>query len=110
MARTRAWLQAIAIFYRSIAPAMLSVTAAMLWLLWPSALGQGSDPGRLVGLVLLKLGSVPVAWYLTEQARPHQYWFYFNMGVPRWGLWAGVAVLDVLLLVGLATLLQVLVS
>ncbi|HEX8504371.1 MAG TPA: hypothetical protein VF630_03305 [Hymenobacter sp.] len=26
--------------------------------------------------------------------RPHQYWFYYNLGVSRRRLWAGVAVLD----------------
>ena len=33
--------------------------------------------------------------------RPNQYWFYYNLGVSRWFLWGGVAVLDGLLFVGL---------
>jgi hypothetical protein len=56
----------------------------------------------LPALVLIKLLTGPVVWYLAERMRPHQYWFYYNLGLTRRRLWTGVAVLDTLLFVGAA--------
>ena len=96
------WLRAVGLFYRSVAPftgglSVLLVTVGLL-----PALFAGAAGGSLPLLVLFKLGTAPAGWYLAEQARPHQYWFYFNLGISRRRLWAGVVAVDTLLFVGLA--------
>ncbi|HEX8659444.1 MAG TPA: hypothetical protein VF690_18030, partial [Hymenobacter sp.] len=71
------------LFYRGVAPFMLGLTALMLGGVLLPALREGSAQGLLPGLVLGKLATAPVVWYLAEQMRPDQYWFYYNLGVSR---------------------------
>lgn len=98
------WLRAVLLFYRSVAPFMLLISALILWgVLLPAVLEGWAREGILPQLVLIKLTTGPVVWYLAEQMRPNQYWFYYNLGVPRGRLWAGVAGLDGLLFLGLTT-------
>ena len=47
-----------------------------------------------------------MVWYLSEQLRPEQYWFYFNLNVSRRRLWAGVVAFDAALFLGGAMLLR----
>ena len=95
------WARAVLLFYRGVAPFMLGLTALMLGGVLLPALREGSAQSLLPGLVLGKLATAPVVWYLAEQMRPDQYWFYYNLGVSRPRLWAGVVGLDGLLFAGL---------
>ncbi|AWM32944.1 hypothetical protein DDQ68_09225 [Hymenobacter nivis] len=89
-------------FYPSVAPFMVGISALILLVvLWP-ALHEGWASGLLLKLLLVKLATAPAAWYLSEQLRPDQYWFYFNLGVSRRFLWGGLVVLDGLLFLGVA--------
>ena len=93
-------LRAIGLFYRSVAPFMLGISGLILLAVLLPALHEGWGSGLLPGLLLTKLATAPVVWYLSEQMRPNQYWFYFNLGVSRRRLWGGVVALDCGLFVG----------
>ena len=100
-------LRAIGLFYRSVAPFMLGVSGLLLGAVLLPALLEGWNAGLLPGLLFAKLATAPVVWYLSEQMRPAQYWFYFNLGVSRRQLWTGVVALDGALFLGGAWLLRV---
>ena len=102
MALLVTWFRAVILFYRSIAPFTLSISGLILGVGLLPALLEGEGQGGFPLVVLIKLGTGPVVWYLAEQARPHQYWFFYNLGISRRSLWAGVALLDTLLFVGAA--------
>ena len=95
-------LRAVALFYRSIAPFMLGVSALVLLAVLLPALAEGWGGGLLPALLLIKLATAPVVWYLSEQLRPGQYWFYYNLNISRRRLWGGVVALDGLLFLGSA--------
>lgn len=95
-------LRAVALFYRSIAPFMLGVSALVLLSVLQPALAEGWGGGLLPALLLIKLATAPVVWYLSEQLRPGQYWFYYNLNISRRRLWGGVVALDGLLFLGSA--------
>ena len=101
-------LRAIGLFYRSVAPFTLGITGLLLGAVLVPLLLEGKASGRLPALGLAKLLTAPVVWYLAERTRPNQYWFYFNLGLSRRRLWAGVAFLDGLLFVGLVLAVQAL--
>ncbi|MDO7848027.1 hypothetical protein Q5H92_16805 [Hymenobacter sp. M29] len=103
-------LRAVGLFYRSVAPFMLGVSALILLAVLLPAIQEGWSGGMLPALVLTKLTTAPVVWYLSEQLRPGQYWFYFNLNVSRRRLWAGVVALDALLFLGGALLMRALLS
>ncbi|AMJ66556.1 hypothetical protein AXW84_14800 [Hymenobacter sp. PAMC 26628] len=95
-------MRAVWLFYRSVAPFMVGISALILLVvLWP-ALHEGWASGLVLKLLLVKLAMGPAAWYLSEQLRPNQYWFYFNLGASRRLLWGGLVVLDGLLFLGVA--------
>ncbi|SNR64390.1 MULTISPECIES: hypothetical protein [Hymenobacter] len=90
------YLRALGLFYRTVAPftvvfSLLIFAAAAVgpFPTWPLPL--------TAGLLLTKLGTFLVIWYLSAQLRPHQYWFYLNLHIAPWQLWAGVLVADTLL-------------
>ena len=87
-------LRATGLFYRSVAPFMLGISGLLLLAVLLPAIREGRSGGLLPGLLLAKLATAPVVWYLSEQLRPGQYWFYFNLNVSRRRLWAGVVALD----------------
>lgn len=95
-------LRAIGLFYRSVAPFTVGISALIMGGVLLPALREGRAAGLLPALLLIKLATSPVVWYLSERTRPHQYWFYYNLGASRRHLWAGVAVCDGLLFLGLA--------
>ncbi len=99
-------IPAILLFYRSIAPFMLGISGLLLGALLVPALLEGRGGGLLPALLLIKLATAPVVWYLSEQLRPGQYWFYFNLNISRRRLWAGVVLLDGLVLLGGALLVR----
>ncbi|MBO0360085.1 hypothetical protein J0X19_19145 [Hymenobacter sp. BT186] len=68
---------------------------------WPLQLG--------VSVLLMKLVTYPVVWYLSGQMRPNQYWLYLNLHIAPWQLWAGVVLLDTGLFSGVVALLRQLV-
>lgn len=103
-------LRAVGLFYRSVAPFMLGVSALILLAVLLPALREGGAGGLLPALLLIKLATAPVVWYLSEQLRPGQYWFYFNLHVSRRRLWAGVVALDGGLFLGGALLLRAALS
>lgn len=100
-------LRAVLLFYRSVAPFMMGISGLILGAVLLPALLEGWSAGLLPGLLLIKLATAPVVWYLSEQLRPGQYWFYFNLGIPRQQLWGGVVVFDGLIFSGCALLLRV---
>ena len=71
-------------------------------------LHEGWAKNSLFTLLFIKLLTGPAVWYLAEQLRPHQYWFYLNLHASRGVLWGGVAVLDGLLFLGPAAALNAL--
>ena len=95
-------LRAVLLFYRSIAPFVLSISGIIIGAGLLPALLEGKGQGGLPLLVFIKLGTWPVVWYLAEQARPNQYWFYYNLGISRRRVWGSVALLDTLLFVAAA--------
>jgi hypothetical protein len=103
-------LRAVALFYRSVAPFMLGISALILLAVLLPAIHEGWSGGLLPGLLLTKLATAPVVWYLAEQLRPGQYWFYFNLNVSRRRLWGAVVVLDGLLFLGGALLMRAVLS
>ncbi|WP_310392291.1 hypothetical protein [Hymenobacter sp.] len=103
-------LRAVGLFYRSIAPFTLGITALLVLLVLLPLLHEGRAAGLLPRLAGAKLLTGPAVWYLAERARPQQYWFYYNLGVSRRHLWTGVAVIDGLLFVGATTATTALVS
>lgn len=103
-------LRAVALFYRSVAPFMLGVSGLLLVAVLLPALHEGWGQGLLPALLLIKLVTAPVVWYLSEQLRPGQYWFYFNLNVSRRRLWSGVVALDGLLFLGSALLMRAALS
>lgn len=100
MKLTTRW-HAIRLFYSSVAPALMGLSALIFLLgqLPPLLAGHAASLGRLV---MLKLLAAPAVWYLSEQTKPHQYWLYFNMGLSRRALWGTVIGLDTLLFAGVA--------
>lgn len=99
-------LRAVGLFYRSVAPFMLGVSGLLLL----PALREGWSGGLLPALLLIKLTTAPVVWYLSEQLRPGQYWFYFNLHVSRRRLWSGVVALDGGVFLGGALLMRAVLS
>jgi hypothetical protein len=95
-------LRAVGLFYRSVAPFMLGISVLIvLAVLLPGLLEGWWRAGQLPGLLLAKLATAPVVWYLSEQLRPGQYWFFFNLNISRRRLWAGVVALDGALFLGM---------
>ena len=99
-------LRAVGLFYRSVAPFMLGISGLLLGAVLLPALLEGFAHDLIFRLLLAKLATAPVVWYLSEQLRPGQYWFYFNLNVSRRRLWAGVVALDAALFLGGAVLLR----
>ncbi|GAB3661947.1 hypothetical protein GCM10027594_31610 [Hymenobacter agri] len=94
-------LRAVGLFYRSVAPFMLGISGLIvLAVLLPGLLEGWWRAGLLPGLLLAKLATAPVVWYLSEQLRPGQYWFFFNLNISRRQLWAGVVAFDGALFLG----------
>ena len=103
-------LRAVGLFYRSVAPFMLGISGLLLFAVLVPALLEGSTHGLISRLLLAKLATAPVVWYLAEQLRPGQYWFYFNLHISRRRLWVSVVALDTgLFLVGALLVRAVLV-
>ncbi|MBH8570926.1 hypothetical protein KB206_18690 [Microvirga sp. STS02] len=103
-------LRAVALFYRSVVPFMAGVSVLILLAVLLPALREGWGRSLLPALLLVKLATAPVVWYLSEQLRPGQYWFYFNLNISRRRLWAGVVALDGLLFLGGALLMRAVLS
>ena len=99
-------LRAVGLFYRSVAPFMLGISGLLLGAVLVPALLEGLAHDLVFRLLLVKLATAPVVWYLSEQLRPGQYWFYFNLNVSRRQLWAGVVALDGGLFLGGALLVR----
>jgi hypothetical protein len=87
-------LRAVLLFYRSVAPFMLGITALLIGVVQLPGLHEGWAKNALLTLLSIKLLTTPAVWYLAEQMRPNQYWLYFNLGLTRSFLWGSVAVLD----------------
>ena len=98
------------LFYRSVAPFMLGVSGLLLGAVMLPALLEGLGRNLVFRLLLAKLATAPVVWYLSEQLRPEQYWFYFNLHLSRRQLWAGVVLLDLIPFLAGAGLLRALLS
>ena len=99
-------LRAVALFYRSVAPFMGGISGLFLLAVLVPALLEGFTHDLIFRLLLAKLATAPVVWYLSEQLRPGQYWFYFNLNISRRRLWAGVVALDAALFLGVASLVR----
>ena len=99
-------LRAVGLFYRSVAPFMLGVSGLLLLAVLLPALLEGFAHNLIFRLLLAKLATAPVVWYLSEQLRPGQYWFYFNLHMSRRRLWASVVALDGGLFLGSALFMR----
>ena len=98
--------RAILLFYRSVVPFVLGVSALLLVFVLLPLLLEGKANSSLPALLLVKALTYPVVWYLAEQMRPDQYWFFFNLGLTRRRLWAGLAALDSLVFLGMAAIVK----
>ena len=103
-------LRAVGLFYRSVAPFMLGISGLLLLAVMVPALLEGFTHDLVLRLLLAKLATAPVVWYLSEQLRPGQYWFYFNLHISRWQLWISVVALDGGLFLGGALLVRAVLS
>ena len=92
----------ILLFYRSVAPFTLGISWLLLGFVLLPLLLEGKAGGSLPALLLVKTLTYPVVWYLADQLRPDQYWFFFNLGLTRRRLWVGLAAFDALLFLGVA--------
>ena len=106
MMQLPARVQAVGLFYRSVAPFMLGISGLFLLAVMVPALLEGFAHDLIFRLLLAKLATAPVVWYLSEQLRPEQYWFYFNLNLARRQLWAGAVALDAALFLGAAGVVQ----
>lgn len=95
-------VRAVLLFYRGAAPFMLGTTGLLIGCVQLPCLLGGWKVFALPTLLFFKLLTAPAVWYLSEQQRPHQYWFYFNRGLSRSVLWGSVVGLDGLLFLALA--------
>ena len=103
MTLLNAQARAVWLFYRSVAPFTLGSTGLLISFVMVPLLHEGKASGKLPLLTVVKLLIGPVVWYLTEQMQPNQYWFFYNLGLSRGRLWAGVAVLDGIIFLGVTT-------
>ena len=103
-------LRAVGLFYRGVAPFMLGISGLLLLAVLGPALLEGFTHDLIFRLLLAKLATAPVVWYLSEQLRPGQYWFYFNLNMSRRRLWAGVVALDAALFLGGALLVRAVIA
>jgi hypothetical protein len=103
-------LRALLFFYRSAAPFMLGITGLIIGCVQLPSLVLGWAKFALSTLLFIKLLTAPAVWYLSEQQQPHQYWFYFNMGLSRSVLWGSIVGLDFLLFLVFTTLLNLAVA
>lgn len=103
-------LRAVGLFYRSVAPFMLGISGLLLLAVLLPALLEGFTHDLISRLLLAKLATAPVVWYLSEQLRPGQYWFYFNLNISRRRLWSAVVALDAALFLGGALLMRAVLS
>lgn len=103
-------LRATLLFYRSVAPFMVGISGLLLLTVLVPALLEGFTHDLIFRLLLAKLATAPVVWYLSEQLRPGQYWFYFNLNISRRQLWTGVVALDGTLFLGSALLMRAVLS
>ncbi|MBO2008203.1 hypothetical protein [Hymenobacter negativus] len=110
MIRVVTQMRAVLLFYRSVAPFVLGVSALLLGFVLLPLLLEGKAGGSLPTLLLVKVLTYPVVCYLAEQMRPDQYWFFFNLGLTRRRLWTSLAALDSLLFLGVAVLLKSLLA
>lgn len=99
-------VRAVGLFYRSVAPFMLGISGLLLLAVLVPALLEGLTHDLIFRLLLAKLATAPVVWYLSEQLRPGQYWFYFNLNISRQRLWGAVVTLDSILFLGGALLVR----
>ena len=99
-------VRAVGMFYRSVAPFMLGISGLLLLAVLVPALLEGLTHDLIFRLLLAKLATTPVVWYLAEQLRPGQYWFYFNLNMSRQRLWGAVVTLDGSLFLGGALLVR----
>ena len=99
-------IRAVGLFYRSVAPFMLGISGLLLCAVLVPALLEGLTHDLIFRLLLAKLATAPVVWYLSEQLRPGQYWFYFNLNMSRRRLWGAVITLDGILFLGGAMLVR----
>jgi hypothetical protein len=101
-------LRGIWLFYRGVALVLLCSDAGLLLLMQLPilvpllGLHEERVSGVSPGLLLAKLLSGLAVWYLADELRPQQYWFYYNLGLSKAWLWGGVAVLDGALFLGAA--------
>jgi hypothetical protein len=85
--------RALFLFYRTLLPSLSLFSLLILG----TSVPYGNWPLQLSASVLLmKLVTFPLVWYLSERMRPHQYWLYLNLHIAPWQLWAGVVLLDTL--------------
>ncbi|MBG8555675.1 hypothetical protein [Hymenobacter guriensis] len=89
------YLKVLRVYYRSVLSLTLPISALVL----AAPLLMGTPlPSPLFLAVVQKMASFPALIYLIGQFRPQQYWLYRNLHLAPWQLWAGVIVLDTLLL------------
>jgi hypothetical protein len=93
-------LRGIWLFYRGVASVLLFISVVLLLVMQLPVLvpllglREERVSGVPPGLVLAKLLSGLAVWYLTNELRSQQYWFYYNLGLSKAWLWGGVAMLD----------------
>lgn len=103
---SRRYPRALFLFYRT----QFSALSLFSLLILGTSVPFGNWPLQLgVSVLLMKLVTFPVVWYLSGQMRPNQYWLYLNLHIAPWQLWVGIVLLDTGLFSGIVVLLRQLV-
>ncbi|NVO85148.1 hypothetical protein [Hymenobacter terrestris] len=93
--------RAVGLFYQRLLP----LTSLGSGLILGSAVLFGNWPLPLnASVVLMKLSTFPLIWYVGQRTWPDQHWFYRNLHLAQWQLWAPLVVFDTVgfaMLVGL---------
>lgn len=102
-----AYRRAVGLFYQR----MLPLTSLGSGLILGSAVMFGNWPLPLrLGVLLMKLSTFPLAWYIGQRTWPHQHWLYRNLHLAQWQLWAPLVVVNTVGLAALVKLLQLLAA
>lgn len=85
-------------FYRYFIWASVFIDAACAYILWQNGIGAYK------GLFWLKLFSMGISFYLVNEYKKHEYFYFYNFGLSKKMLWITTLAVDLLLFFGLMIL------
>ncbi len=85
-------------FYRYFIWVSIFIDAACMYFLWKNGIGAYKM------LFWLKLFSMGVSFYLVNEYKKHEYFYFYNFGLSKKTLWITTLTFDLLLFFGLMIL------